>query len=122
MMVSTSITLGAAVLIIAGLYQWTPYKNRCLRHCRSPVEFLSAHWRKGSAGAFRMGVEHGLYCVGCCWALMALLFVGGVMNLLVIAAIAVFVLIEKVAPQGRAIGRATAAVLVMLGIAMIITE
>jgi predicted metal-binding membrane protein len=93
--------LGALLVALAGVYQLTPLKNVCLRRCRSPAEFLSSHWRRGSGGAFRMGVEHGLYCVGCCWLLMGLLFVVGVMNLLWVAAIAAFVLIEKLVPHGE---------------------
>ena len=92
--------LGALFVALAGVYQLTPLKNACLRRCRSPAEFLSSHWRRGSAGAFRMGVDHGLYCVGCCWPLMSLLFVVGVMNLVWVAVIAAFVLIEKLAPHG----------------------
>lgn len=98
--------LSAALLFAAGLYQLTPYKQACLRHCRSPAHFLSAHWRPGQLGAIRMGVEHGAYCVGCCWALMALLFVGGIMNLLWIAGLSVLVLLEKVVPRGERIARA----------------
>lgn len=97
--------LGALLVALAGLYQLTPLKNVCLRRCRSPAEFLSSHWRRGHGGAFRMGVDHGLYCVGCCWLLMGLLFVVGVMNLLWVAAIAVFVLLEKLVPQGQAMAR-----------------
>jgi predicted metal-binding membrane protein len=95
MMVSRSAGLGAVLLITAGVYQLTPLKNACLRSCRAPAYFLSRHWRNGSLGAFRMGVRLGGFCLGCCWILMALLFVGGVMNLLWIAAIAVFVLLER---------------------------
>ena len=98
--------LSAGFLFVAGLYQITPYKQTCLRHCRSPAHFLSSHWRPGHLGAIRMGVEHGAFCVGCCWALMALLFVGGIMNLLWIAGLAVFVLVEKVAPRGEWVARA----------------
>lgn len=98
MMVSTSAALGAVLLIAAGIFQWTPLKHVCLAHCRSPLDFITRHWREGNAGTFLMGVSHGAYCVGCCWVLMSLLFVAGVMNLFWIAAIAVFVLIEKVAP------------------------
>lgn len=93
--------LGAVLVALAGIYQLTPLKNACLRRCRSPAEFLSSHWRRGDAGAFRMGIEHGVYCVGCCWLLMSLLFVVGVMNLVWVAAIAAFVLIEKLVPQGE---------------------
>src|ERR687894_1292234 len=99
-MAAVSPVLGGAILIAAGLYQWTPLKDACLGLCRSPVAFVMGHWRPGTAGAFRMGVEHGALCVGCCWALMALLFVGGVMNLLWVAAITAAVLAEKLAPRG----------------------
>jgi predicted metal-binding membrane protein len=119
MMASTSPGLGGLVLIAAGVYQWLPAKNVCLSHCRSPVHFLSTHWRAGALGAFRMGLEHGLYCLGCCWALMLLLFVGGVMNLLWVAAIALFVLIEKVAPFGRAAGQVGSLLLIAGGVAVI---
>ena len=81
MMVGTSAVLGAILLIAAGIWQITPLKHACLKHCRSPVGFLSAHWRPGRTGAFRMGLVHGAFCLGCCWFLMALLFYGGVMNL-----------------------------------------
>ncbi|GMQ82635.1 MAG: DUF2182 domain-containing protein [Rhodothermia bacterium] len=105
MMVSSSKWLSAGLLLSAGVYQWLPIKNQCLHQCRSPIEYISARWRKGYAGAVRMGIGHGLYCLGCCWVLMALLFVGGVMNLLWIAAIAVYVLIEKVLPFGEITAR-----------------
>lgn len=103
-MVGTSVVLGALLLIAAGLWQLTPLKHVCLKHCRSPVHFLSRHWHKGRLGAFRMGVEHGAFCLGCCWFLMALLFYGGVMNLYWIVGLALFVLIEKVLPFGHRIG------------------
>ena len=83
MMVSTSPLLGGALLVVAGLYQFTPLKEACLEHCRSPAHFIAESWRPGTGGAFRMGIEHGAFCLGCCWVLMLLLFVGGVMNLLV---------------------------------------
>jgi predicted metal-binding membrane protein len=104
-MVSKSPVLGGALLIAAGIYQLTPLKQACLKSCRSPAHFIAQHWRKGTFGALRMGAEHGAYCLGCCWVVMGLLFVGGVMNLLWIAAIAVFVLLEKVAPFGEVGGR-----------------
>ncbi len=119
MMASTSAVLGGLILIAAGLYQLSPAKRRCLEHCRSPVEFLSRRWRNGAAGAFTMGLEHGAFCLGCCWVLMALLFVGGVMNLLWVAAITVFVLAEKAAPFGRGLGRASAGLLVLAGVGVI---
>ena len=115
MMWSTSHTLSALFLLAAGLYQFSPLKNRCLTHCKSPAAFLSAHWRKGPAGALRMGVEHGLYCVGCCWSLMLLLFVGGIMNLVWIAGLAIFVLLEKLLPRGDWLARASGAVMIAVG-------
>jgi len=105
MMVSNSPKLGAALLFAAGVYQLTPWKDSCLEHCRAPAHFISANWRPGVAGAFRMGVVHGAYCLGCCWILMGLLFLGGVMNLLWIAAITLFVLLEKILPAGALAGR-----------------
>ena len=119
MMTSASPVFGGLVLIAAGVYQWLPAKNVCLGHCRSPVHFLSTHWRAGAPGAFRMGLEHGVYCLGCCWVLMILLFVGGVMNLLWVAAMAVFVLVEKAAPFGRMAGRAGSILLIVGGIAVL---
>jgi predicted metal-binding membrane protein len=101
MMVTTALWLGAAILIAAGLWQLTPLKQACLRHCRSPIGFFTTRWRGGSAGAFRMGLEHGAYCLGCCWFLMALLFFGGVMNLWWIGGLAAYVLMEKVVPMGH---------------------
>jgi predicted metal-binding membrane protein len=100
-MMEVSSRRGAAVfLFVAGIYQWTPWKRGCLTACQSPLAFVMRRWRSGAAGAFRMGVEHGVYCVGCCWALMLLLFAGGVMNLTVIAALTAFVAFEKLAPFG----------------------
>jgi predicted metal-binding membrane protein len=115
MMVSRSAWLGAGLLIAAGAYQFTPLKNACLRNCRAPAHFLSHHWRTGRLGSFRMGVRLGAYCLGCCWILMGLLFVGGVMNLLWIAAIAVFVLLEKTIPFGVAGGRVAGAAMILTG-------
>jgi predicted metal-binding membrane protein len=91
----------AVLLAIAGVYQLTPLKHGCLTACQSPMAFLMRRWRSGSAGAFRMGLEHGVFCIGCCWALMLLLFAGGVMNLAVIAALTLFVAFEKLLPIGR---------------------
>ena len=107
--------LAGGVLLAAGLYQWTPLKDRCLAHCRSPIAFLMQHWRQGSFGAVMTGLRHGLYCLGCCWMLMTLLFVGGLMNLAWIAAIALIVLIEKAAPWGGRMARMTGAVLIVWG-------
>jgi predicted metal-binding membrane protein len=119
-MVGTSPVLGAAILIVAGAYQLTPLKASCLRHCRSPAHLLAHGWRDGLGGALRMGFEHGAYCLGCCWALMALLFVGGVMNLLWVAAIAVFVLVEKLVPHGAGGGRLAGVGLLATGVAMLV--
>jgi predicted metal-binding membrane protein len=119
MLASTSPLFGGALLVAAGLYQWTPWKDGCLEHCRAPAPFFASHWRDGAWGAFRMGAAHGGYCLGCCWLLMGLLFFGGVMNLLWVAGIALFVLLEKVAPHGAAVGRAAGAALVAAGAAEI---
>lgn len=115
MMVSASPSLGGAILIVAGIYQWTPLKYSCLRQCRSPLAFFMEHWRPGMPGALQLGVRHGIHCVGCCWALMLLLFVGGVMSLLWIAAISIFVLLEKLAPFGVRIARLSGPALVFAG-------
>jgi predicted metal-binding membrane protein len=115
MMRTTSVATAGALLIAAGVYQWTPLKQACLRHCRSPLDFILTSWREGLGGAFGMGLRHGAYCVGCCWALMALLFVGGVMNLVWIAGIAAFVLAEKVAPGGVWFGRLAGLALIAWG-------
>jgi predicted metal-binding membrane protein len=112
---STPANVGGVVLVAAGLYQWTPLKDACLTHCRSPVGFLADHWREGRIGAVTMGMHHGVYCVGCCWLLMALLFVLGVMNLVWIAVLTVFVLLEKVGPRGPLVSRVTGALLVAWG-------
>jgi predicted metal-binding membrane protein len=104
MMISTSGLFGGLVLILAGVYQLTPLKHACLRHCRSPIQFVTHHWRKGPVGALRMGSEHGVFCLGCCWSLMALLFIGGVMKLLWIVGLAIFVLLEKTIPAGYQLG------------------
>ena len=115
MMVSNSVSLGAGLLIAAGIYQWLPIKDKCLTHCRSPVDFISTHWKDGTVGAFQMGLHHGGYCLGCCWVLMGLLFVGGVMNLLWIAAITGFVLLEKVLPLGDVGGRVMGVLMILSG-------
>ena len=107
--------LAGAVLIAAGVYEWTPLKNACLAHCRSPIAFLVQHWRRGRLGAVVTGMRHGMFCLGCCWMLMALLFVGGLMNLLWVAAIALLVLIEKTAPWGGRMARVSGVVLALWG-------
>jgi predicted metal-binding membrane protein len=119
MMVSASPLLGGGLLIAAGVFQWTPLKDACLTVCRSPLSFITSRWREGTRGALAMGIEHGLWCVGCCWLLMALLFVAGVMNLLWVAALAAFVLLEKLVPAGRAVSRVTGAALITWGSALI---
>lgn len=122
MLSTTSTALAGAVLIGAGVYQWTPLKQACLRRCRSPLDFLMTEWREGKGGAFVMGLRHGAYCLGCCWVLMLLLFVGGIMNLAWIAGIAVFVLLEKLAPAGHWIGQGAGAALVLWGFATLVAE
>jgi predicted metal-binding membrane protein len=107
--------LASALLIVAGLYQLSPLKSACLRQCRSPTAFLTTHWRPGVTGAVRLGVVHGAYCVGCCWMLMVLLFVGGVMNFAWIAALTLIVGIEKLVPRGDLIGRAAGVALIAWG-------
>jgi predicted metal-binding membrane protein len=115
MLTSASALLSAGLLIAAGIYQLTPLKQACLKHCRSPLQFVFTGWRDGPAGAFRMGVEHGVYCVGCCWFLMGLLFFGGVMNLYWIGGIAVLVLLEKTIPAGHWLSRALGVLLMAWG-------
>jgi predicted metal-binding membrane protein len=119
-MVSTSAKLGGGLLIVAGVFQWTPLKHACLSKCRSPLGFFMSEWRDGARGAFVMGLRHGMYCVGCCWALMVLLFVTGVMNLLWIAALAIFVLLEKVAPAGHWVARISGILLVAAGVWLLV--
>ncbi len=118
-LVSTSALLSAGILLAAGFYQLTPLKRACSRHCRSPIAFISTHWRQGAFGALRMGVVHGAYCVGCCWFLMGLLFFGGVMNLYWIAGIALFVLLEKTVPAGHWFDYATGIALLVWGAGML---
>jgi predicted metal-binding membrane protein len=110
---------GGLLFIAVGLYQLAPLKHACLRRCRSPLAFVLERWHDGTAGALRMGAEHGAYCLGCCAFLMALLFVGGVMNLLWAAAIAAFVLVEKLAPAGEAVARAAGLLAVGAGVWMV---
>jgi predicted metal-binding membrane protein len=118
MMEVSSRRAAVVLLALAGIYQWTPLKRACLTTCQSPMSFLARRWRNGSLGAFRMGAEHGVYCVGCCWALMLLLFAGGVMNLAAIAALTVFVAFEKLVPLGAWSARASGALLVALAVWM----
>lgn len=116
------VTIGGAVLIVAGLYQWTPLKDVCLAQCQSPLVFIQRHggFRRDRLGALVMGLRHGAYCVGCCWALMALLFVAGVMNVLWIAAIAILVLAEKVLPVGRLLARVAGAGFIAAGLGLLL--
>ena len=111
----------ASLLIVAGIYQWLPIKDQCLHQCRSPIEFITTQWRKGRTGAFRMGLYHGMFCLGCCWVLMTLLFVGGVMNLLCIATLTLFVLLEKILPLGDKGGRALGLLMVVTGLIIALT-
>ncbi len=119
MMVSNNPLLGGMLLIGAGVFQFTPLKSACLTHCRSPIGFFMTEWREGNGGAFVMGVHHGIYCVGCCWFLMALLFVAGVMNLLWVAAIAGYVLVEKIVPAGNWVSRAVGLCTIIMGVWMV---
>jgi predicted metal-binding membrane protein len=114
-MVAQSALFGGSVLLVAGVYQWLPLKNACLAHCRSPLGFISREWREGVSGALVMGLRHGLFCIGCCWALMTLLFVAGVMNLVWVAAIAAFVLVEKLTGRGE-VSKAAGVLMVLWGI------
>jgi len=119
MMMSNNPLFGGMLLIGAGVFQFTPLKNACLTHCRSPIGFFMTEWREGYRGAFSMGVHHGIYCVGCCWLLMALLFVAGVMNLLWVATIAGYVLVEKIVPAGNWANRAVGVCTILLGVWMV---
>lgn len=121
MMGRTSPILGGMLLIGAGIFQWTSLKRACLEHCRSPIGFLMAHWREGLIGTARMGLHHGTYCLGCCWMLMLLLFVLGVMNLPWVAALTVAVLAEKVLPRGEGVSRFFGVVFAVWGCWLIAT-
>jgi len=117
MMEGASNVLGGVVLIAAGVYQWTPLKEVCLSYCQTPLTFIMRHggFRREASGALALGFRHGLYCIGCCWALMLLLFVGGVMNLLWIAALAALVLLEKLVPFGKLVSRVAGAAFIAMG-------
>jgi len=112
--------VGGGLLVLAGVYQLTGLKDVCLRHCRSPLAFVMSHWRAGRAGAVRMGLTHGLYCMGCCWLLFLVLIPLGIMNVAAMAAIAALVFVEKVAPWGRAAVRFAAPVLIVAGVAVLL--
>jgi predicted metal-binding membrane protein len=118
-MFATNQALNGGLLIAAGIFQWTPLKRACLKGCRSPLSFLMSEWREGTAGAFVMGLRHGAYCAGCCWFLMALLFVAGVMNLLWVAVIALFVMAEKISPKGELLARVAGVALMIAGTALL---
>ena len=109
-MVINNQIVNGSILILAGIFQWTPLKNKCLTHCRSPFDFIMTDWREGTGGAVMMGFRHGTFCLGCCWLLMLLLFIGGVMNIAWIVLLTVFVLGEKIFPYGRMISRVAGAV------------
>ena len=115
MMWSNSHVLSGLFLVVAGVYQFSALKGACLSHCRSPAGFLSRHWRSGRLGALCLGWLHGLYCVGCCWVLMLLLFVGGIMNVLWIAGIALLVLLEKLVPRGELVARLSGVAMILAG-------
>ena len=119
-MKTTSKILGSAILIMSGIFQFTPLKKTCLKYCRTPLGFVLQHWKEGKSGALKMGMENGLYCVGCCWMLMVLLFVAGIMNLLWVALIALFVLIEKISPGVKWIPYVAGLVLIVYGILLLI--
>jgi predicted metal-binding membrane protein len=114
-MVTTSAVLGGLILIAAGLYQLTPFRDACLQSCRGPIEFFARFWRPGAAGAWKMGLRHGLFCLGCCWMLMALLFYGGVMNLYWIIGLTSYIFLEKLVPRGMLVSRLASVVLIVWG-------
>jgi predicted metal-binding membrane protein len=118
-MATSSSSVAGVILILAGAYQLTPLKTGCLARCRSPLGFLMSNWRDGSRGAFLMGVRHGIFCLGCCWALMAVLFVVGVMNLAWVGVLTLFILAEKIGPAGARVARAGGAILIALGVVLL---
>lgn len=113
-----AMVIGGLTLVGAGVYQLTPLKYLCLSHCRSPMGFLMTSWRDGMLGAFRMGVHHGAYCLGCCWSLMVVLFVMGTMNLVWMGLLTIVIFVEKIVPHGIAMGKATGVVLILFGLVM----
>src|SRR4029077_18819537 len=115
-MTTSSARLSGVILIAAGMYQLTPFKGACLSHCRSPLGFLMTSWHDGAIGAFRMGLAHGCHCLGCCWALMCVLFAVGVMNLLWVAALTALVLLEKIGPLGAIAARVTGVIMIAVGV------
>ena len=119
-MITTNKILGGVILIGAGIFQFTNLKQRCLHYCRTPIDFIHRNWKEGKTGALRMGIENGIYCLGCCWILMIILFVSGIMNLLWIALIALFVLIEKTLSQMKWVSFLAGMVLIIYGIMFLI--
>jgi predicted metal-binding membrane protein len=121
MLASANDFIAGAILIVAGLYQWSSLKNLCLTHCRTPLRFIQRHggFKKDAMPSLGLGLRHGCYCVGCCWALMLLLFVGGVMNMVWIAGLAILVLLEKVMSDGRSVSRLIGLALIIGGISLI---
>jgi predicted metal-binding membrane protein len=115
-MAASSSQVGGAILCVAGVYQLTPFKRACLMHCQSPLGFLMTRWRDGTLGALQMGMRHGAYCLGCCWALMCVLFVVGVMNLVWVAALTLFVLLEKIGPAGAVVARVAGVAMIAAGV------
>jgi len=111
--------IGGALIVVAGAYQFSKLKDRCLTECRSPLAFVMQHWQEGRGGAVRMGIHHGRHCAGCCWALMAVLFPIGMMNIAALATVTALIYVEKVLPVGRAVGRAAGVVLIAFGLAVI---
>lgn len=118
-MAASTPQVAGAILVAAGAYQLTPWKGACLTHCRSPLGFFMTNWREGQLGAIQMGVRHGAYCLGCCWALMCVLFIVGVMNLVWVAVLTGFVLLEKIGPAGTVVARVAGAAMVLVGILLI---
>lgn len=120
MMVIKSQTIAGGLMVLVGIYQFTVIKNACLSRCRAPAQFIAQHHSPGNKGALRLGIHHGVYCLGCCWALMALLFVGGVMNLYWIAGLTLYVLLEKGLPQGKYIARLAGGGLIVAGVYLVV--
>ena len=113
--------VAGALLVAAGVYQLTPLKRACLTHCQTPLGFLMSHWREGAGGAFQMGLRHGIYCVGCCWVLMGVLFAVGVMNLAWVGVLTAFILVEKMGERGAWVGRVGGVLFIALGVLSLIT-
>ena len=121
-MVISSPVLGGSLLLAAGVFQWTPFRDACMKKCRSPLGFILSEWREGKAGALIMGIKHGMYCVGCCWILMSLSLVLGVMNLLWMAVLTVFMVLEKTGAVGSWLSRAAGLVFIVWGLTIIIIK